>query len=471
MSGTVRYHLAIDIGASSGRHMIGYMQDGKMQLEEIYRFENGMSEKNGHLCWDYGHLRDEIIAGLKKCREADRIPETLAIDTWGVDFVLLDGDDRAVSDAVAYRDSRTAKAPERVYAKIPARELYSRTGIQYAVFNTIFQLEALLRDSPEIFDRAQTLLFVPDYLNFLLTGVKKCEYTIASTSSLLNAETRDWDRDIIRRMGLKESLFLPLSQPGDIVGTLKREIADEVGFDCRVVNAAEHDTASAVIAVPMEDAEHSVYISSGTWSLLGIERTEAELSVKSMELNFTNEGGYGKTYRYLANIMGLWMIQSVRRELVPDMGFGELCELAARQESYEGRVSVDDERFLAPASMCREIRDALEEKGYALPVNPGQYASCVYMSLAERYAEAVKGLEQMFGTFYDTVNIVGGGCNADYLNRLTARLTGKRVLAGPAEGTAIGNVTVQLIADGELKDVREARRTVRESFGVMTYEP
>ena len=285
-----RYYLAVDIGASSGRHMLASMKDGKMQLEEVYRFPNGMDNKNGTLCWDVERLITEIKNGLKKCKEIGKIPVSMGIDTWGVDYVLLDKDDNVLGDTVGYRDSRTEGMDEKVYEVIPQDDLYARTGIQKQIFNTIYQLMAVKESHPEYLEQAETILMIPDYFNFLLTGVKMNEYTEATTGQLISPKTNDWDYELIDMLGYNSKMFRPVSMPGTVVGDFTENVQKEVGFNCTVVLPATHDTGSAVLAVPTND-DDAVYISSGTWSLMGIERKEADGAMESMKANCTNEGG------------------------------------------------------------------------------------------------------------------------------------------------------------------------------------
>ncbi len=462
-----RYYLAIDIGASSGRHMLASMKDGKMQLEEVYRFPNGMDNRNGTLCWDVDRLFTEIKNGLKKCKEIGKIPVTMGIDTWGVDFVLLDRDDQILGDTVGYRDSRTEGMDEKVYEVIPQDELYARTGIQKQIFNTVYQLMAVKETHPEYLEQAESILMIPDYLHFLLTGVKKNEYTNATTGQLVSPETNDWDYELIDMLGYHSNIFRPVSMPGTVVGEFTEEVQKEVGFNCTVVLPATHDTGSAVLAVPTND-DDAVYISSGTWSLMGIERREADCSMESMKANFTNEGGYDHRFRYLKNIMGLWMIQSVKKEFTEDLSFAQICEMASK-ETIPSIVDCNDDCFLAPESMIGEVQDFCRRTGQQVPRTVGEISSVIYNSLAKCYRDTVQEIEQITGKKYSTIYVVGGGSNAGYLNELTAKYTGKKVSAGPSEATAIGNIIVQLLHDGIFKDLPEARTCVRESFDVVMY--
>lgn len=462
-----RYYLAIDIGASSGRHMLASMKDGKMQLEEVYRFPNGMDDKNGTLCWNVERLFTEIKNGLKKCKEIGKIPVSMAIDTWGVDYVLLDKDDRILGDTVGYRDSRTEGMDEKVYEVIPQDELYARTGIQKQIFNTVYQLMAVKESHPEYLEQAESILMIPDYFHFLLTGVKKNEYTNATTGQLVSPKTNDWDYEMIDMLGYNSKMFRPVSMPGTVVGEFTEEVQKEVGFNCTVVLPATHDTGSAVLAVPTND-DDAVYISSGTWSLMGIERKEADCSMESMKANFTNEGGYDHRFRYLKNIMGLWMIQSVKKEFAEDLSFAQICEMASK-ETISSIVDCNDDCFLAPKSMIKAVQDFCRKTGQQVPETVGEISSVIYNSLAKCYGDTVKEIEEITGKKYSTIYVVGGGSNAGYLNELTAKYTGKKVSAGPSEATAIGNVIVQMLHDGVFKDLPEARTCVRESFDVVMY--
>ena len=462
-----RYYLAIDIGASSGRHMLASMKDGKMQLEEVYRFPNGMDDKNGTLCWNVERLFTEIKNGLKKCKEIGKIPVSMAIDTWGVDYVLLDKDDRILGDTVGYRDSRTEGMDEKVYEVIPQDELYARTGIQKQIFNTVYQLMAVKESHPEYLEQAESILMIPDYFHFLLTGVKKNEYTNATTGQLVSPKTNDWDYEMIDMLGYNSKMFRPVSMPGTVVGEFTEEVQKEVGFNCTVVLPATHDTGSAVLAVPTND-DDAVYISSGTWSLMGIERKEADCSMESMKANFTNEGGYDHRFRYLKNIMGLWMIQSVKKEFAEDLSFAQICEMASK-ETISSIVDCNDDCFLAPKSMIKAVQDFCRKTGQQVPETVGEISSVIYNSLAKCYGDTVKEIEEITGKKYSTIYVVGGGSNAGYLNELTAKYTGKKVTAGPPEATAIGNVIVQMLHDGVFKDLPEARTCVRESFDVVMY--
>ena len=464
-----KYYLAVDIGASSGRLILGHLENGKMELEEVHRFENGMVKKDGELCWEFDRLFQEIKNGLKKCKEIGKIPVSMGVYTWGVDFVLMDKDDKVLGNTVGYRDHRNEGMDEEVYKTISLEDLYARTGIQKAIFNTVYQLMAVKTKHPEYLEQAETMLHVPDYFHYLLTGKKTCEYTEATTGQLVNAETKDWDYELIDKLGYPRKMFQKLIMPGTSVGHFTEEVKAEVGFDVEVVAPATHDTGSAVLAVPANDDDF-IYISSGTWSLMGIEREKADCSKKSCEMNFTNEGGYAGRFRYLKNIMGLWMIQSVRHEYDDKYGFAEICQMAEEAKDFPSRVDANDECFLSPESMIEEVKDYCRRTGQKVPETLGEIATVIYTSLAECYAKTAKELEEMTGRTFSRIHVVGGGSNAGYLNELTARATGKEVHAGPGEATAIGNITAQMLKAEEFKSIEEARTTIHESFGIKVYQ-
>lgn len=464
-----RYYLAVDIGASSGRHILAHREGGRMVLEEIYRFPNSMTDQDGSLVWDVDRLFEEIKAGMRQCATLGKIPESMGIDTWAVDYVLLDRDGRRLGPAYAYRDDRTAGMDREVYRCIQEEELYGMTGIQKQNFNTIYQLMAVKKQHPEYLKKAAKLLLIPDYFHYLLTGVAASEYTNATTTQLVSPITKTWDMNLIRALGYPVGIFQNILLPGSELGHLTESIQKEVGFDCKVVLPATHDTASAVMAVP-SNKEDTLYISSGTWSLMGTEIMTANCSPESRALNLTNEGGYDYRFRYLKNIMGLWMIQSVKKEIGRDMDFGTICAVAAR-EDIVSLVDCNDSRFLAPENMTLEIQNACRESGQQVPEGLAQVAAVIYNSLAECYRKTVEEIEHMTGKTYDRLYIVGGGANADYLNRITARTTGRTVCAGPTEATAVGNVAAQMIASKEFQSLHDARVCIYHSCQMEIFEP
>ncbi|MBE7087464.1 MAG: rhamnulokinase [Clostridiales bacterium] len=456
------YYLAIDIGASSGRHILGHVEDGVLKLEEIYRFKNGATEVNGSLLWDDKSLFENIVAGIKKCSEIGKIPYGIGIDTWGVDYALLDENDNRISEVFCYRDSRTSSIMDEVHSIASESELYERTGIQKQVFNTVYQLYCDKKSGK--LKNAKSFLMVPDYFHFLLTGVKKNEYTNASTTGLLNAKTRDWDYELIERLGYDKSLFKPLSLPGTVVGDLLPEIAKEVGFNAKVILPATHDTASAVMAVPNENMP--LYISSGTWSLMGIETLNENTTDIANKSGFTNEGGYNKSVRFLKNIMGLWMIQCIKKEYDDKYSFVDFVDHARKVTDFNSIVDVNDDSFFAPKSMITAVKDYCAKTNQQIPETVGEIVLCVYQSLAKEYKETVDQIECITGEKFDCINIVGGGCQNVLLNELTAKWTNRPVVTGPIEATATGNLLSQLLCTGEIKNLAEGKALIRRSFEV-----
>lgn len=470
-------HLAIDIGASSGRAIVGEVVGGKLNLTEVYRFDNGLVERGGHLCWDIDALAENVIAGLVAAHVQGLMPETVGIDTWAVDYVLLDEAGERIGDAVAYRDGRTEGVREDLERAgvLSFAEHYERSGIQFQRFNTAYQLVAQKREHPEELERARTFLMIPDYLGYVLTGVAANEYTNASTTALVGARSRTWDDELIERLGLPRGIFQRILEPGEALGQLVPAVRERVGFDATVIAPATHDTGSAWLAVPAADPA-AAYLSSGTWSLLGCENTEPVTTPASARANFTNEGGAYGTYRYLKNIMGMWMVQSIRRELGPRAdgklpSFDTLIDEAFAARGDFPLFDVDADRFLAPDSMVEEVRAACREAGGPVPEEPGELVRCVYDSLAADYARAISELGELTGVPRTCVNIVGGGSQNRYMNQATANACGVPVFAGPTEGTALGNLIVQLIASGEVADLAAAREMVRASFDVRRIDP
>ncbi len=462
-----KYSLAVDIGASSGRLILGHLAKGKLNLNEIHRFENKIVKKNEHFCWDIEALFQEIKAGIKKCNQLGIIPDSIGIDTWAVDYVLLDENDNLLTDAVAYRDPRTDGMMEEVFQIIPKEKLYFETGIQFQKFNTIYQLFALKQKSPEVLQKARSFLMIPEYFNFLLTGKKANEYTNATSTQLVNAFTKKWDRELLDKLGINKEMFHEILPPKTVLGTLSKELVEEFGFDMKVVLPATHDTGSAVISVP--EVEDTIYISSGTWSLIGVENRFPICVLQALKYNFTNEGGIDYRYRFLKNIMGLWMIQEVKRNYHDQYSFAELVSLAEIEQDFTSIVNVDDDRFLKPENMVEEIQKYCQETNQSIPQTPGQMAKCVYDSLAESYKQAINEIEEIFEKNFPKINIIGGGCQNEMLNQMIANVTNKEVCAGPIEATAIGNIVAQFMALGDIMTIQEARKTIKDSFEVKTY--
>lgn len=450
------YYLAIDIGASSGRHILGYVENGRLSLEEIYRFDNNIKNENGTLIWDTQELFAKVKEGIRKCREIGKIPKTIAIDTWGVDYVLLDECKKEIPPAVSYRDSRTAEAVKQVNEIISQKELYARTGIQKQSFNTIYQLYCDKKSGK--LSKARYFLMMPEYLSFKLTGEIRNEYTNATTTNLVNAESKQWDKCILDMLGIPFEIFSSLSLPGTVVGSFTQQVKDEIGFDSTVVLCASHDTASAVAACPIDN--ESVYISSGTWSLIGTENMKAVLDERAFKANFANEGGVEYRFRFLKNIMGMWLLQSIRRNINKELTYDEMMSLA-RESTFTEKIDLNDNTFLAPENMIESVREYLGKP--ELPLC--DVLSSVYHSLADSYRKAVEEIESISGKKIKTIHIVGGGSKDKYLNKLTAEYTGKRVCTGLMEATATGNILSQLMGDEKIT-LNEARKIIKSSFDV-----
>ena len=419
----MKYYLAIDIGASSGRHIVGWLEDGQLQAKEVYRFSNGVKEYKEHLVWDTDHLLQEVKKGIDVARSSYEL-ESLSIDTWGVDYVLMKGSEE-VYPVYAYRDNRTEKVIDEVHSIIPFEELYEHTGCQFQPFNTIYQLYDDLRSGR--LEGVTDFLMIPEYLMYKLTGVKKKEFTNATTTGMINHETLRFDREIIIKLHLPSGLFTELYQPGELMGEYE---------GIRVVLCATHDTGSAVEGIPMQG--NQLYISSGTWSLLGVKTEKPINDPGSMKANYSNEGGVGYN-RYQKNIMGMWIVNELQKQLCPEENIADIVE-KAEQSCYEGVLDANDASLLAPASMVQAFDDLLEEK----PSTPYDYFRCAFRSLAQSYKKAIEELEHNTGHTYEELYIVGGGAKNRFLNRLTEEATGKKVIALPIEATALGNLNIQI---------------------------
>ena len=450
------YYLAIDIGASSGRHILGYIENEKLCLEEIYRFDNNIKNENGTLIWDVDNLSAEVKSGISKCKELGKLPKTIAIDTWGVDYVLLDEYNKEILPAISYRDGRTEESSKAVGEIISQAELYKRTGIQKQNFNTIHQLYADKRSGK--LGKAKHFLMMPEYLSFKLTGEIRNEYTNATTTNLVNAESKQWDKYILDKLGLPEDIFCELSLPGTIVGNFTDEVKAEIGFDSTVILCPSHDTASAVAACPIDD--ESVYISSGTWSLIGTENPAPVLSEEAQNANFANEGGMKYRFRFLKNIMGMWLFQNIRRNINKELTYDEMMKLAM-ESSFTEKINPNANEFLAPENMIEAVRNYLGKPDLPL----ADVLSSVYHSLADSYRIAVEEIESISGKEIKSIHIVGGGSKDKYLNKLTAEYTGKKVFTGLMEATATGNLLSQIMYDKKTT-LTEAREIIKRTFDV-----
>ena len=450
----MNYYLAIDIGASSGRHILGYIDNGRIKLEEIHRFENYITNQNSTLVWDIEHLVNEVKKGIAKCKEIGKIPCTVAIDTWGVDYVLLDESKKEIKPCYCYRDSRTNAVVDEVESLVSPARLYAKTGIQKQNFNTIYQLYADKKNGKLL--NAKYFLMIPEYLSFKLTGVCKNEYTNATTTGLVNAKTKTWDNDILSALDLPSELFGALNTPSSLMGDLSADIQKAVGFNCAVLFAPSHDTASAVCACPMQDDD--LYISSGTWSLIGTEITQPILSDNARKLNFSNEGGIDYRFRFLKNYMGMWLFQNIRRNLNKSMTYDEMMTLAMNRGEYK-YFDVNDRTLVAPDNMINAIGKQICSDDLGLILNSA------YHSLAKSYSEAVSEIEAVTGKRFNAIHIVGGGCQDKYLNALTRDYTGKSVTAGLIEATATGNIVSQIMHDKKIS-LAAARDLIKNSFDI-----
>ena len=453
----MKYYLAIDIGASSGRHIIGWLENEKLCTKEIYRFENNLINSEHGLVWDIENLVSEVKNGIKMCKELCLIPETVAIDTWGVDYVLLDENKKELTPVYCYRDSRTDVSSEEVEKILSAEWLYSRCGIQKQKFNTIYQLYSDKMSGK--LEKARYFMMMPAYLSYCLTDVVKNEYTEATTGGFVNAETNYYDNEVIEALGFNSSLFGELSMPGDTIGHFSKDVEEYVGFNSKVVFCPSHDTASAVAACPLDDGD--VYVSSGTWSLIGTELKSPVLTNEARLANFTNEGGIEHRFRFLKNYMGMWLFQNIRRNLNKSLSYDEMMNLAIESGNFY-HINVNADEFVAPDNMIEAIK-----KHIGIPdISLGEIINSVYHSLAKSYKEAVDEVERISGCTFNSIRIVGGGSKDYYLNKLTCQYTGKKVYAGPVEATAIGNLIAQIMADNPDYTLSIMRKIICNSFEI-----
>jgi len=466
--------LAFDIGASGGRAISATLEGGKLSAREIRRFPNGMTRIDGRCHWDVTRLFGEVKRGMSDAVRQGEIPLSVGIDTWGVDYGLLDGAGRLLGLPYAYRDRRTDGAMEEVFEIIPREDIYALTGIQFLQFNTLFQLWAAARDRLPSMPAARDLLFMPDLLNYLLTGVKASEYTCASTSQLMDPRTGRWAPRLFDAIGVPAGIMQEIVPPGTVLGKPARPVAAETGLGgADIVAVASHDTGSAVAAVPAVD-DAFAYISSGTWSLMGIESRAPIITPKSLELNFTNEGGIAGTVRILKNIMGLWLLEQCRQSWAAggaDVPLEALLPAAAASKPFRSLVDPDHPRLLHPDSMPEALSGLARGAGEPVPDTPGAFARCILESLALRYRQTLEELGQISGAAIRTIHIIGGGSQNELLCRFTAGATGLPVVAGPAEATALGNIMVQAMARGRIRTPGEIRQVLRASFELGQYLP
>ncbi|MBR5809160.1 MAG: rhamnulokinase [Clostridia bacterium] len=468
--------LAFDFGASSGRAMLATFDGEKIVLEEKHRFSNDPVIVNGDLHWDVLRLFYEIKQGILKCANSgDRDIDCIGIDTWGVDYGLLDKNGKLLGNPYHYRDTRTDGMYDEAFKLVSKEEIYENTGIAFNWFNTVFQLLSAKLSGDETLKIADKLLFMPDLFNYFLTGEKKCEYTIASTSQMFDSKTHTWSEDMLKKLGIPTNLFADMVYPGEKVGVLKAELAEELGVEqIPVVAVASHDTGSAVASVPVTEGEDFIYISSGTWSLMGVELDNPMVTENALKYNFTNEGGVNKTIRFLKNIMGLWLIQESRRQWDREgtlLSFDELEKQAKEATPFVSLIDPDYHKFQTPGNMPKRIREYCEKTGQKVPETKGEIVRCIAESLAFKYRQVVEGMEDVTGKKYDVINIVGGGIKDKMICSFTANATGRKVSTGPVEATSIGNVIVQGMAMGAIKDLQEGRKIIKNSFPIEVYEP
>lgn len=465
--------LAIDLGASSGRGIVGSFDGEKITLKEVHRFSNDPLQIGGSYFWDTLRLLHEIKSAILKCSKEGSI-DTVGIDTWGVDYGYIDGAGQLLSVPYHYRDERTLPEMDRVYSVIPYGELYKITGIESMSFNTVFQVSADKQRRPWVIDNAKTLLLTPDLLGYFLTGKCACEYTIGSTTAFMDAARREFSDEILDRLEINKSLFAPLVMPGNVLGKLTDEVDEETGkTGAVVVNVPSHDTSSAVLAVPAKERDF-LFISSGTWSLMGTENECPIINEKSEKLSFTNEGGVDGKINVMKNIMGLWLIQESRRQWKREgreYSFDDLERMSGEAKMLKFIVNPDDPSFNKAGDIPARIADYCERTGQGRPESVGEIIRCIYESLALKYRYTAENLEELCSKHYNTINIVGGGTKEKLLCQYAADCCGKTVSAGPVEATALGNIAMQLIACGEIDSVAKAREIIRNSFDVATYEP
>ena len=473
-----RIYLAIDLGAESGRVVAGLWNGKTIRLEEVHRFPNGPVYLGDSLRWDAVRLWAEIQTGLGlAAKKYGKSIVSVGADTWGVDYVLLSGCDEMLGQPFAYRDARTNGMMERAFKKVPRSKIFAQTGLQFMQFNTLFQLLAHQQACPGLLEATDCLLFIPDFVHWALCGSRVAEFTIASTSQCLHPLTRNWATGLLKKFGLPTCMFPKVVPPGTRLGALRPGVADRTGLrKVNVVAPPAHDTAAAVAGVPTANTGKAnwAYLSSGTWSLMGVEVKQASLSARTQELNLTNEGGLDGTYRLLKNIMGLWLVQQCKRAFDArgrQYEYGQLAQMAAKAPALRSLVNPDDARFLNPPDMPKAIQDYCRETKQPVPRTEGELVRCAYESLALKYREVLGWLEELTGNRIEVIHIVGGGSKSGILNQFTADACQRPVVAGPVEATAMGNLLVQVRASGELSTLAEMREVIRKSSDVVTHRP
>ena len=464
--------LALDFGASSGRLVEVLLEEDKLTMQELIRMENLPKDVGGSLCWQHDHLFSKVVEGLCLAGRSGKRYDSIGVDAWGVDYVLLDKNEELLAPPITYRDDRTRGMMERfIREKISREDIYDKTGIQFLAFNTLYQLYAQTLSEPELLGRAHQLLFTADYFHFLLSGVARIETTMASTSQMLGIHDKLWDTDLLQTLALPAKALQPPVKPGSVIGDLLPELCQKTGLTgLQVIAPASHDTASAILAVPASGNDWA-FLSSGTWSLLGVELETPINGPEALAANWTNEGGYNDTYRFLKNINGLWIIQEIVRNLDGRYSFAELAELAAAEPGYSSLIDPSDIRFFSPTSMAGEIQQFCRETSQPVPETPGALARCAYDSLSLFYRKTLRQLIALTGRTINTLHVVGGGSQATLLNQLTASAIGIPVLAGPVEATALGNALAQFLATGRISDLAKARQLIGTSFPPRRFDP
>ncbi|HPF51918.1 MAG TPA: rhamnulokinase [Draconibacterium sp.] len=469
-----KYFLAFDLGASSGRAILGTLRNSHLELNEIHRFKNQMIRIHGSYYWNIYSLFEELKTGLKKCIQEHNIqPDSIGIDTWGVDYSLVSESGQLIGLPFAYRDHRTDNAMEAFFEILPKKETYLLSGIQFMQFNTLFQLFASNKEKHSRLQIAGSLLYTPDTLNYLFTGVRKNEYTIASTSQLLKPGRAEYEVRLLDAAGLKADLFEELILPGTEIGPILKEIQDDTGSsEIPCIAVASHDTASAVVSVPAT-GENWAYLSSGTWSLLGIESKQPLVSEHTLAMNFTNEGGVDGTTRFLKNIMGMWLIQECKRiwDEKEILEWQQIVDMSIESEYFKCLINPDDPVFLNPGNMPIAVENYCKQTGQSVPSNKGEVARCIYDSLVLKYKFTIEQIESVTGNKIERLHIIGGGANNSMMNQLTADALGIPVFAGPTEATAIGNLMIQARAMGAVGSLDEIRKVVHDSFEMIEYQP
>ena len=468
---TLEHYFAVDLGATSGRTILATYNGETVTMKEVTRFANPMIPLGGHLYWDIANLYNEILKGLKAVADEGIAVSSIGIDTWGCDFAFFGKDGQLLGMPHCYRDQHTKGAQEKFFAKMPADEVYRRTGIQFMDFNSLFQLDTIKRNNCQALEHADKILFIPDALIYMLTGNAICEYTVASTSQMLNPMTGDLDTEILEALGIPREKFGVMTQPGTVAGTLTEQVQEATGLGAvPVVAVAGHDTGSAVAAVPAKDKEYA-YLSCGTWSLLGIESEKAIITEDSFRENFTNEGGIEGTTRFLKNICGLWLFEQSRKKFKDaPSSVGELVALC-ESSTYDGLIFPDDPSFSNPSSMTAAIREYCSRTGQTAPETPADYCRCIFRSLAFRYRQVVEILETMCDFPIRKLHVIGGGSQNRYLMQYAANALNMPVICGPVEGTALGNVLMQLKTSGAVDTLTRMREISGASVDLVTYLP